>query len=448
MASNGRLGLSLQLPPEVVASLQSRNEIGVNHHEKSAAASFDNDDNNDSQEVHVEPIHSAESELWDDTIAMQPQFLDDVEKTSAGDQGDASEESDNNDDDDEDDDVSLGPPPSLPLALVNLERLCGFCPSSEQEADQLRDQVVNALSQDDADESETPEHDRLSRHFDMRVSELLENRVAIHGDTLMDLTPNNSMAVISYPEFLCRSDRPEVLVTARQWKRLLQQHSMPVVNRLLRHLRGCSRPLSWKVDMHNELWAIAKSEEAARRNRQQESELILWRTERRKKQLDKLYQVRETFDHNLEEAKIKEERLEDERDSAAAKELRRLRLDCGQPGGFDALDLETNIFSFGMTDEPTTNMVRLGSGESDNHNEAQLDENSSTESGYNHDDKSEAEEPVEGLDDDDIGGAGENESSTSDEHRSLARRHAKAKARRRRLQSKAGAARQAMERTK
>ena len=54
--------------------------------------------------------------------------------------------------------------------------------------------------------------------------------------------------------------------------------------------------------MHHELWAIAKSEEAAaRRNRQQESELILWRTERRKKQLDKLYGVRETFDHNLEE---------------------------------------------------------------------------------------------------------------------------------------------------
>ena len=124
-----------------------------------------------------------------------------------------------------------------------------------------------------------------------------------------------------------------------------------------------------------------------------------------------------------------------------------MRLDCGQPGGFDALDLETNIFSFGMTDEPTTNMVRLGSGESDNHNEPQLDENSSTDSGYNHDDKSEAEELVEELDDD-VGGAGENESSISDEHRSLARRHAKAKARRRRLQSQADAARQAMERTK
>lgn len=90
---------------------------------------------------------------------MQPQFLDDVETTSAGDQGDASEESDNNDDDDDDDDVSLGPPPSLPLVLGDLERLCGFCPSSEQEADQLRDQVVNALSQDEADQSETPEHD-------------------------------------------------------------------------------------------------------------------------------------------------------------------------------------------------------------------------------------------------------------------------------------------------
>ena len=123
---------------------------------------------------------------------------------------------------------------SFSMAAVSVLRVrlvtrhSGEKKSVRQEADQVRNQVVNAL--DEADESKTPEHDRLSPHFDIRVSELLDNRVAIHGDTLMDLTPNNSMAVISYPEFLCRSDRPEVLVTARQWKRLLRPHSMPVVN--------------------------------------------------------------------------------------------------------------------------------------------------------------------------------------------------------------------------
>jgi hypothetical protein len=48
-----------------------------------------------------------------------------------------------------------------------------------------------------------------------------------------------------------------------------------------------------------------------------------------------------------------------------------------------------------MTDEPTTNMVLLDSGESDNHNEAKLDEYSSTDNGYDHEDKTEVKEPVD-----------------------------------------------------
>jgi hypothetical protein len=232
MASDGELGLSLRLPPEVIESLRSRHEIKVKQQEKSASVSLDNKEDNSQVELTL----SAVSELWDDTIASQPQLVDDVETNSEHEQDEAYEESDN------DDSVSLGPPPSLPLVVVNLERLCGFTPSSAQEAGQLRDQIVKALSQDEADDCGTQEHDNLSRYFDIRVSELFENREAFHGDTLMALSPNPSLAVIPYPEFLCRSDWPKVLVTARQWKLLVRSHSIPVVNRVLHHLAGCSRP--------------------------------------------------------------------------------------------------------------------------------------------------------------------------------------------------------------
>jgi hypothetical protein len=133
---------------------------------------------------------------------------------------------------------------------------------------------VKALSQDEADDNQDEVDDSLSRYFDIRVSELFENRVAFQGDTLMALSPNPSLAVIPYLEFLCRSDRPEVLVTARQLKLLLRSHSIPVVKRVMHHLEACSRPLTWNVDMHHELWAIAKSEETTRRDRQQEVELV------------------------------------------------------------------------------------------------------------------------------------------------------------------------------
>jgi hypothetical protein len=73
-------------------------------------------------------------------------------------------------------------------------------PSNAQEAGQLRDQVVKALSQDKADNNQdevddcgTQEHDNLSQYFDIRVSEFFENRVAFHGDTLMALSPNPSL---------------------------------------------------------------------------------------------------------------------------------------------------------------------------------------------------------------------------------------------------------------
>jgi hypothetical protein len=44
MASDGKLGLSLRLPPEVIESLQSRHEIEVNPQEKSAAGPLDNEE--------------------------------------------------------------------------------------------------------------------------------------------------------------------------------------------------------------------------------------------------------------------------------------------------------------------------------------------------------------------------------------------------------------------
>jgi len=57
------------------------------------------------------------------------------------------------------------------MVTVSLERLCGFVPRSPEEAKQLTQQVVAALSQDDNDDTaaidtDNQEHDSLSRHFD------------------------------------------------------------------------------------------------------------------------------------------------------------------------------------------------------------------------------------------------------------------------------------------
>ena len=214
------------------------------------------------------------------------------------------------------DELSYSPPPTLPVVVVNLERLCGYVPNTETELDAVVDQVKGALNEDE---------------FDERVTELFEINMARHGDSSEIFHNINRTLSLDYPEFLCPPDG-RVLTTARVWKQICRSHKIQVVKRILNHLKDCNRSLVWKSDMNDELCGLAKREDEARR----ESKLEKWRSEDRKVQLDKLYQVRETFHHRLEMTRIKLEELEDDRELQVRQQGR----------GLQALDLASNIFAF------------------------------------------------------------------------------------------------------
>ena len=368
------LGLSLKLSPDAVASLQqsryndNAEKVNEGHSCGEHSSDFSQDDDD---RARITSLQQQDGEDWDNTMAVSSDFLQDIDNSDCIDgrvQDDDSIASENSDE------ISLSPPPSLPLVVVDLERLCGFVPSTTEEAQELKQQVIEALSRDDDDggsnTNETEQHESLSQHFETHVTQLFETQMAHHGDTTrtaMNDANDLSKTIIEYPEFLCRSDTdpPSVMVTARQWKRLLKPHKISVVHKLLQHLKDCNRPLSWKIDMYEELSLLVKREEEYRQSQLEESQLVFWKTQRRKQQLDQLYQVRESFDHQLDAATEKLEVLEQECDVATAKELQRLRLSgkvesSAGAGGLAALDFDTSIFSFGTErgEQSLTSQIR------------------------------------------------------------------------------------------
>jgi hypothetical protein len=213
-------------------------------------------------------------------------------------------------------DLSYQFPSCYPLIIVNLELLCGFVPKSEEEREAINDQVHQALANDD---------------FEERVQELFEMKMARHGDsTMIDTVNEHTELSVRYPEVLCPPDG-RVLTVSELWQKLHCKHEIAVVHRALTHLKNCDRALSWKSDMFDEIRALARREDEVRK----ESELEKWRSQDRKVHLDKLYQVRETFSHRLEIARIKMEGLEDAREQQV-QQLGR---------GLQALDLNSNIFA-------------------------------------------------------------------------------------------------------
>jgi len=223
------------------------------------------------------------------------------------------------------DDNFLSNDEEKPIVVVNLERLCGYLPKKGTERDAVKDQVYDAFSNDD--------------EFEERVIELFEMNMARHADTSgMFAVDELGEIAVNYPEFLYSNDG-RALSTQRLWKKLNQNHKIEVVQRVLRHLRNCNKSLVWKNDMQDELFAMSDREFEAKQN----FELDRWRSEGRKKQLDNLYQVRETFSYRLEMARIHLEELEDLREKQVQQKC------CG----LQALDLQSQLFVIDEKVDPT-----------------------------------------------------------------------------------------------
>lgn len=225
-------------------------------------------------------------------------------------------ENDHPDSDDGDESVLSDTPPStLPLIAVDCVKFLGFQPESEEERHAIRDQVQQALWNDD--------------DFDGKIADMFETGVAWHARECLadDVT-------INYPEMFV-----EGVSTAQTWKRLLRSHRTPVVDRVLRHLVQCNRSLLWKDAMRTELVRLASEEERQKSARVHEQELREWQLGRRKDSLQQLYAVRETLEHQLQVAKKNLELLEVEREELVATEVERLRVEEGVSVGLTSFDL-------------------------------------------------------------------------------------------------------------
>jgi hypothetical protein len=208
------------------------------------------------------------------------------------------------------DEVSISPPPSMPLLLVNLSSLCGSKPDLD-DRELLIEQLKDAMFGNDVDA------DKSGLDFDVKAVELFESGVGSHVDDTVDLVKrvvtldqfsledckmqNEALdeeavnyAIITYPEFMSDSNSTKTTATARLWKVLHTSHPVSPLNRLFTHLRNTSRSLLWKSEMHNELRLLAMDEYRDMIRRREGAEYEEWKRVR-KERLEKLYDVRETF---------------------------------------------------------------------------------------------------------------------------------------------------------
>ena len=290
--------------------------------------------------------------------------IESVEDDNASDEIDSVLEEDSDDDGGykviSEDDVPLDPPPSsMPMVLVDLEMLTGVVPYDEEEKEEIVLQLLEMLmgsmpEEDDNNDQEREDNapqlphditkgDGLSLDFDERVVELFECGVARHVDSMMPAaiacadeekkaanaaTDSNGKAVypfalIPYPEFLSSEVSPTSRSTIRLWKLLNNTHESPLLTRLFTHLRNTSRSLIWKADMYHELCSLARQEYKAQIQRKQKMEYNEWKETVRHERLEKLYDVRETFQLRVDVARRKHESFVEERELRVERELKR-----------------------------------------------------------------------------------------------------------------------------
>eukprot|EP00977_Amphora_coffeiformis_P002872 scaffold538_cov166-Amphora_coffeaeformis.AAC.14 len=366
------LGVTLKLGPEAAQQLRRRRprrtvvELYPEEEEGSAPAAKEEIDgpneNNDGE--HQLPQHPQED--GNDDLA-------DVETNNE-------HYKDNPNNDDSDDDastvVSLSPPPTLPLVLVDTERLIGYRPSTMEELDMLQTQVQSALWGTTDNDNTT-----AAAGFETRVADMMESALGRHMDTGQAAMKGilaqdgdrrylhrstwpalwSHWTVVEYPDYVCwnknsnkenTSDQDVVVLSTRRlWKSLYTSTAIPVVDHLVQLVRDCSRPLGWKAHMASAIRRLGRTEAAAKRERQEARALERWRTTQRPQELEKLYTVRETLVHKVEMEEERLKKLIQERDVQVALQLRQARLVTGEAVGLEGLDFATTN-SVLLPDEP------------------------------------------------------------------------------------------------
>ena len=372
MDTEGDLGINISLPSGTFNSLNQKRS-----HLLTLLQNNQSDEESDGQSQSDEQNTQIDGDISDeDRVIMPFSRASDGSDSNSGDDSDndndstKSNESEDSDDLDELDNMSLSPPSSLPVLLLDLEKLCGYQPSCKEEVERVTKEIREALlgisSKEDASNSLQEENlqDSTSLDFVARSNELFDAGIAQHftdveGDSSENGVP---LAIVNYPEFLplplLLDDSSTLIPTRILWKKVIHSHSIQVVNRLLCLLSRCSRDLIWKYQMMLEIRRIAKEEKTRKDEKSRNGQLQIWRLETRPAELAKLYDVRETFEVRLYTAKGKHAVFVKEREVRVQRELQR-RAESGRgTGGMAGLDWDASV-TFGFGDDVDEVVDRL-----------------------------------------------------------------------------------------
>jgi len=246
---------------------------------------------------------------------------------------------------------------SFPVVSIVLERLVGYQPSSQDVAESIQSQLLDAMwtryrQQDYCDEMGPTSCGNTSRvvvppDFDDQIQELFEARIARWGppptressssECKKGSEGSNSIPylVLFYPpkvrnSFSVALEGNKLLDTARAWKeiRRVSKIALPLddetdrdaaassdfLSRLFKHLLATSRTLGWKYAMATELRDWIEQELLYKQHQE-------WVQTQRQAKLDNLYGVRETIVHQMEVARDEYERLRRCRDDRVSQDL-------------------------------------------------------------------------------------------------------------------------------
>mmetsp|Transcript_34586 Transcript_34586/g.41369 ORF Transcript_34586/g.41369 Transcript_34586/m.41369 type:complete len:793 (-) Transcript_34586:107-2485(-) len=330
---------------------------------------------------------------------------------------------DNGDDSDgsDSDQVSISAPPCMPILAVDLEQLCGYKPTDNDDIKRMTDELYETLlgskqpdvlqerSQGDhqgqEDERATLADDINYVQFTERSTELFESGIAYHSDTTSSQKQQqeSTTAIIPYPEFLPilgpflplhqeNQDDQELqtslMATSKIWKEIIHPHTIPVVQRLLVLLSKCSRSLLWKYEMSSELRCLAKAEQKYNTEKVRRKHLSVWRNETRPAELAKLYEVRETFEYKIELSRETYDQIMKDKEERVQCELRRRKEQGIGMGGVAALDWDgKETFAFADDHKAIIDTLRKDGDDDDvSRDKLSEDDDGNDMAGYEHDD--------------------------------------------------------------
>ena len=171
---------------------------------------------------------------------------------------------------------------------------------------------------------------------DMDVDENLNNH---DNDNKADSNAPPPYCMLPYPEYIYDTHSSQAIPLLQIWKTIQKNHTVPIVQHLFQHLQTTNQPLLWKYHMSQQIRSLVQTQIQQQTKYEQMSRLYEWKTETRPKQLDQLYQVRDTLEEQYHQAQDSLYELEQVREKTVQIQLRQYIQNKGDQYDVELLDV-------------------------------------------------------------------------------------------------------------